>query len=674
MGQLKNGTYQVSTKGFKGNIDLAITIKNEQIAKIDILKEEETPNIGGKALTALVQTAQGRNNFSVDGISGASYTSKAFNQALTLAKIAAQDEKQEATLTLNDGQYTTTVNSFQEHEGLPGIGKMTMLATFKNNKITDIEVPEYTDTHIMGGMAFDILAKKAIAKQSTDLDVVTGASVSSNAFRQALDNCILQAGGQPEIFAARKIKQRTPIVENLNTDIVVIGAGMAGLCAAIEATDQGAKVLICEAQEINGSSSTRSEGFVMGAGTKEQAKHGIEDTTDAFFEDIYSLYKDEPTIDTKLMRKLTHDSTDLNNFLMENGVTWSGVTHVSEKGVRNLKRAHTTAGLGAELIENLVQSAQEKGVDLRYGLAVDRLITLNGQVQGVVARNKLGDTLIIHASSVIVAAGSYTENPEMVKELNPRMNNIEVITGRGNGSAMRFFKQAGAQIIDVPYIQMMYYFYGASWGDRFPEAIPGSPTLPNYDVLEVDGGGRRVASEDDFCFEYTKRVWDGGYNEGYAIFGQVTADKYPEMTDLGLTTKTAQGKPFGYCEDSIKALATDVGIDPQTLEATVARYNELCEKGVDEDFHKNSANMIKITAPYYLVRLPQICTDGYTGAKINENAQVLDEDNQVIKGLYACGSCADSQMTGINYFGCGTSLLTCGVYGRAAAKDAVSRL
>ncbi|WP_025021235.1 FAD-binding protein [Ligilactobacillus equi] len=254
------------------------------------------------------------------------------------------------------------------------------------------------------------------------------------------------------------------------------------------------------------------------------------------------------------------------------------------------------------------------------------------------------------------------------------MNNIEVITGRGNGSAMRFFKQAGAQIIDVPYIQMMYYFYGASWGDRFPEAIPGSPTLPNYDVLEVDGGGRRVASEDDFCFEYTKRVWDGGYNEGYAIFGQVTADKYPEMTDLGLTTKTAQGKPFGYREDSIKALAIDVGIDPQTLEATVARYNELCEKGVDEDFHKNPANMIKITAPYYLVRLPQICTDGYTGAKINENAQVLDEDNQVIKGLYACGSCADSQMTGINYFGCGTSLLTCGVYGRAAAKDAVSHL
>lgn len=141
------------------------------------------------------------------------------------------------------------------------------------------------------------------------------------------------------------------------------------------------------------------------------------------------------------------------------------------------------------------------------------------------------------------------------------MDNIEVITGRGNGASYRFFKQAGADIVDVPYIQMMYYFYGASWGNRFPEAIPGSPTVPNYDVLEIDGGGKRVASEDDFCFEYTKKVWDGGYDEGYAVYGQTVADKYPEMTDLGLTTQTAHGKPFGYKEDSIADLAKDVDID-----------------------------------------------------------------------------------------------------------------
>ena len=84
--------------------------------------------------------------------------------------------------------------------------------------------------------------------------------------------------------------------------------------------------------------------------------------------------------------------------------------------------------------------------------------------------------------------------------------------------------------------------------------------------------------------------------------------------------------------------------------------------------------MVKVEGPYYIIRLPMISTDGYTGARINENAQVLDEDGNWINGLYAAGSCAVGQTVSVNYFGCGTSLMTCGVFGRAAAQDAVSRL
>jgi len=286
-----------------------------------------------------------------------------------------------------------------------------------------------------------------------------------------------------------------------------------------------------------------------------------------------------------------------------------------------------------------------------------------------------GDEVIVNAQATIVCAGSYTQNPEMLAELNPKMDNIEVITGCGDGSSINLFRQAGAEIVNVDYIQMMYYFYGASWGDRFPESIPGSPTVPNYDVLMVDGGGKRVIGEDDYCFEYVKRVWEAGYNEGYAIYGQATADKYPIMTDLGLTTKTVRDLPFGYKEDSIEALATHVGIDPATLKATVDRYNAFCADGVDEDFGKNPDNLLPIEAPYYILRLPQICTDGYTGARINDKAQVISATTgEPIPGLYAAGSCADAQVTSVNYNGCGTSLLTCGVFGRAAAQDAVSKL
>ena len=84
--------------------------------------------------------------------------------------------------------------------------------------------------------------------------------------------------------------------------------------------------------------------------------------------------------------------------------------------------------------------------------------------------------------------------------------------------------------------------------------------------------------------------------------------------------------------------------------------------------------MIKIEAPYYILRMPEICTDGYTGAKINEHAQVLDGNDNPIPGLYAAGSCADSAVMGIDYYGDGMSLLNCGVFGREAAKNLADKI
>lgn len=674
--QLQDGWYIGSGKGFEGQIVVAAEINDHAVAAVKLVASKESHSANTTVIPQLIETANQQKTLQVDAISGASHTSGGVIKALAAIQRQATGKKAiaQTETTLQDGTYQATAKSLKDREGLPGVGEMTLSATFKDNQIETIEVPEYTDTKIMGGMAFDLLKKQVVDHQSTDVDAISGATVSSQAFLSALDDCIQQAGGDPDAFSARKIEKVAPQQQTLETDIVVIGAGMAGLCSAIEAKDDGANVILCEAQQVDGSSTTRSEGFVMGAATPEQQKLGIQDSTTDFYNDIHSLYQDEPTLDEALLHKLTADSTDLNRFLVENGVQWSGVTHVSEKGVRNRKRAHTTAGFGAELVETLVKSAEKKGVTLKFGTKIKDLIIENGAVKGVHAETVNGDQLTIHANSVVIAAGSYTENADLVAELNPRMDNIEVITGRGNGTSHQLFKQAGAAIVDVPYIQMMYYFYGASWGNRFPEAIPGSPTLPNTDVLEVDGGGKRVASEDDFCFEYTKKVWDGGYDEGYAVYGQKVADKYPEMTDLGLTTQTAHGKPFGYRADTVAELAQQVGIDPDTLQATIDRYNQLCEQGEDTDFHKEASHMIPITAPYYILRLPQICTDGYTGAKINTDAQVISETGAPIQGLYACGSCADGQMTGIDYFGCGTSLLTCGVFGRAAAKDAVSKL
>ena len=673
---LTPGTYEVSADGFVGKIVLDVTVDEKGITGIDVKESSETPEFGGKALPTLVDAATSTGAFAVDTVTGSTVTSNAFNAALAVAEKLAKGESVEVSTetTLADGTYSATVPSLIDIEGLVNVGELTLEATFKDNKIEKITVPKYTDTQVIGGIAFEVLTEEIIENQSTAVDVLSGATVSCRAFLNALDECIVQAGGDPAALKARALPEHVPEKITYDTDIVIVGAGMAGLSAAIEAVDLGADVIICEAQDVFSNSTSRSVGEVMGANTAAQKAEGIEDSVDAFYDDIYSLYKDEPALDPALLRKMTDESTALNDFLLDNGWEVGSLVNVSNKGVRATKRGHISKGAGSGLTNALVDSARKKGVNILLGTTVDKLLKNDdGVFVGVHATTKGGDDIIVNAKATVVCTGSYSANPEMLARLNPKMDNIEILVGSGDGSGYTMLEEAGADMIELEYIAMMFYFYGAGWTE-FPELIPQSPTIPNCEVLSVDGSGRRVVSEDDFTFEYTKLNYEAGYNEGYCIYGQATADKYPIMTRLGLTTKTHKGLPFGYKEDTIEALAAHVGFEPEVLKATVDRYNELCAKGVDEDFGKEPQYLVPIEAPYYLLRMPMICTDGYNGARINEHAQVIDKDGQPIPGLYAAGAVACAQVTNINYFGCGTMLLNCGVFGRAAANHIVDTM
>lgn len=673
MAQLKDGKYIGRGKGFKHEVVVQANIKDGKLLNPEIIDEKSKSE---RAANTLLEEAKKTTSFHVDAVSGASITSKAFNEALADIKRQATGKTANTSTetTVKDGTYTEKVKSFKENEGLPGTGNLTMKVTFKDNKIDNIEVPKYTDSPVIGGMAFNLLKNRILKNQSMDVDAISSATVSSNAYFSGINKAISDAGGNPQAFANRKLAKHQPQNKEFSTDFAIIGDGMAGFSAAIKARDLGIKAMLIDAGETYSNSTARAQGFVMGANTDEQKRRGIKDSPEKFYQDLMTVYGDEPNIRPNMLKLLANKSADYIKFLENNGMKWSNVVNIAPKEPRLTKRAHTIKGMGTTLMGVFANAAKRKGVDIKLGLKVNNLIIQDGKVVGLKATAVNGDHIVIHAKAVLVAAGSYTADPKLVKEYNPRMKNIEVIVGNGDGSSMRFFHQAGAKIINVPYLQFMYYYYGALWGDRFPEAIPESPTLPNYDVLSVDGGGQRLASEDDFTFEFTKRCWHNGYQEGYAVYGQKVADKYPNMTDIGLTTKTAHGKQFGYKENNISDLAKDVGIDPAALQKTVDRYNELCDKGHDDDFGKNPKNMIKIEAPYYILRMPEICTDGYTGADINEHAQVIAKTGKVIPGLYAAGSCADSAVMGIDYYGDGMSLLNCGVFGCEAAKDVANKI
>lgn len=671
------GTYTGESKGFGGTVTVTLTVDANSITDVSITGDDETPTVGGAALEELTEQVKNAQSSEIDGVTGATLTSTAVKEATASALASAKGESTETgSLEMTDGTYTATATSYAEQYGLATAGSMTMNVTIKDNKIESIEIPESTDTDVIGQMAFPILSDEVVEAQSLNVDTVSGATVSSNAFMTALKDCITQAGGESAVKALEAVEVTKPeaTTTSYETDILVIGAGMAGLTAAIEAANDGANVILLEKNKVYSSSTTRSVGYVIGAGTDVQEANGIEDDGEKFAEDIYSLYKDEETLDADMLKNMALHSGEQISWLEEQGVTFDSVIRKSEKGARSTPRIHTTAG-GGYVTSQLVSAAEKAGVTIMMGTpAVSLIQAEDGSITGAKATNDNGDDITITASSTIVCAGSYTNNQELFEELNPRINNIGYACGSGEGDAYNWFKEVGADIVNVEYTQFMYYAYATTL-TAMPEVIPNSPDTPVYDILLVGGNSERLTAEDNFCFEFTKENWNLGYNEGYAIVDQEFMDTYPVLYEQMMNSVVpSDNKPFAYSGETAAELAEPLGLDADVLQATIDRYNELCDKGVDEDFGKDSKYMNKLEGTLYIIRLPQITTDGYTGARINENGQVIGTDGNPIKGLFAAGSCADGQVTSVNYYGCGTSLLTCTTFGRAAAAYAVSLL
>jgi len=675
-GKYSPGTYSGSAKGFGGDVTVTITVDSQKITDVKIVGDKETEEVGGAAIKKLPDLILSAQSADIDGVSGATFTSSAVKTALKSALNEAEgvSSSQTTSITMKDGVYTSKQTSYAEVNGLATSGNMTLTATVKDNKFTDIAVKDYTDTDIIGGMAYPILADEVTKYQSLNVDSVSGATVSSNAFFSAMSDVASQAGADPEALKQVDVPVADPVSTEYTTDVLVIGAGMAGLTAATEAAENGADVILLEKNLVYSSSTTRSLGYVIGGGTETQKEMGIEDSADDFYNDISALYEGEPELDLDILHTVAENSPMLNTWLTDRGVVFTDVIHKSEKGARATKRIHVTAG-GSSVTSALVGAAEKAGVKIMMGTpAVSLIQSDDGSIIGAKATDGSKDDITIHAASTIVTAGSYSNNTELRAELNPRIDNIAYECGSGEGDAYNWFTEVGADIVSIPYTQFMYYSYAAAF-PKFPEVIINSPDNPVYDVLLVAGNGKRVTAEDNFCFEFTKENWNLGYDEGYAIVDQNWMDQYPIYCDDVMNTVVpSSNKPFAYKADSIAELAEDVGMDSAALQATVDRYNELCDKGQDDDFGKDAKYMNKLEGPYYIIRLPQITTDGYTGARINTNAQVLGKDGQWIKGLYAAGSCANGQTVSVNYYGCGTSLLTCGVMGIQAAKDAVAHL
>lgn len=459
-------------------------------------------------------------------------------------------------------------------------------------------------------------------------------------------------------------------------DVVVLGAGIAGMCAAITATEQGCSVLIVDAEDAVGGRSQFSTGMIMAAGTRFQKEKGVEDDAESLFRHYMTL--NQWKVDAGVVRALCHEVGPAVEWLGDLGVE---IKDVYFSGDENVPRGHVTAG-GDAIVRVLHSRVRQASIDVALRRRVDELVYSDGRVVGV----RVGDDEI-SASVVVLATGGIEGNPRLIEKYLPMAVELagarEVYANGGPevaryslGDAIPLSQQVGAQISGhdrflstiTPGFEHESDTYFPAWlvvvnsaGRRFyDEMSPYSVTQP---IVHAQGGPIYAIFD-----EAAKRAAQPRTTEGQRkvrIPGQTWEDWIEPVIDANVDS----GKVIKRA--SVAELAAALDVPPGNLEKTLAKYNADVEAGEDTQFLKKPDYMRPVaTGPFYAaeVRLSRLSVTA-VGPKVDRDGRVLDEGNSPIPGLLAAGECTGGVLGDV-YVGSGNALANCIGFGRIAGRTA----
>ena len=451
-------------------------------------------------------------------------------------------------------------------------------------------------------------------------------------------------------------------------DVIVVGAGGAGMAAALTATAHGARVLLLDAAERCGGSTSLSGGVYYAASTSVQRAIGIaDDTADAMY--LYYMTLNQHKVEPALVRALCDGAADGLEWLISLGVRFPP-EGLYASGVERIARGHAAAGRGAEIAEALENHLSGKAIDVALKTRVRALIRDDsGAVTGVDV-----DGQKVFANAVILATGGMGASTEMLSRHYPeaaaqaeRAWYIGSKHCRGDGLALG--ESMGADIVGHDRGLLLIT---PGFSQDLEVFLPGWLVYVNRD-------GRRFVDETTEYAVLSGVVKDQLNGECFALFDEETRAKaprgpypVPSWEADALARLADQGRVFR--APTLDGLAEAAGIRAGALATTVEAYNADCAGGADTAFFKD-ADLLRPIArgPFYAVRMrPSIVCLTSTGLRIDRTARVLDRDDRPIPGLYAAGETTGGVL-GERYIGGGNSIANAIVFGRIAGTAAAAR-
>ena len=558
----------------------------------------------------------------------------------------------------------------QEGTGVGKHGDITVAVTFDEGRITDIKIVKNQENPVLAKKVFTDLKDHVVQSNSADLDVISGATFSSKGFLDAVKDAAQKAGvtlSKADKKALKKAAVNLP--KESSYDVVVIGAGGAGFSAAIEAKNAGANVVLLEKMPAVGGNSLISGAEMNVAKNWVQPKLGItDDSPELHAEDTYK--GGDKKGDMKVINVMTHQALDAALWCRD----YLGVNFEEDNlfffGGHSRKRALIPVGhTGTEFIAKFQAKADELGIPVITNMKAEELIKdKDGRVVGVKATMD-GNTYTFNAKGgVVLATGGFGANPEMVKKYNPKIDERFKTTDApgATGEALYMAERAGAELVNMSYIQ------------TYPICDPISGVIELIADARFDGAIMLNQEGKRFVEELERR---DVLSE--AILKQTGAYCWVLWNDkIGAISNTVKAHPTEYeaftkqgimktCDD-LKCIADFTKIPFDQLKATTDRVTSMAGKGNDKDFNHRSGLVDMSQGKYYVIKAVPSTHHTMGGVRINEKAQALTKDGQVIPGLWAAG-----EVTGVTH---GTNRLGGNAYtdiivfgriaGEAAAKAA----
>lgn len=531
-------------------------------------------------------------------------------------------------------------------------GPIEVAVTIKNGKIVDAEVIKDFESPNIADIAKQTIISQFLEEGSTaTLDAVSGATITSNALFDAIDEALAISQGT---------KKAAIIYKDSEYDIVIIGAGGAGLTAATEASSKGAKVLVLEKMGIIGGNTNYSTGGINASYTKEQQRLGIKDSKEVFFNDTMKggQYLNDP----ELVTTLVENSADMVEWL-QSPMIGADLSDVGAFGGATNKRIHRPKGgqaIGAHLVPLLQKATLNQGAEIRLNNKAIDILSDNGKVCGVKVAYEGGE-YTVHTKAVIVATGGFGANPEMVEFYQASLAGFSTTNHKGaTGDAFAMVEKFDAQLIQMEQIQTHPTVVKGT-GIMITEAVRGNG------AILVNKNGRRFVNEMETRDIVSAAILKCPEKVAYLIFDQGVRDSLKAIETYSKQNLLSQGA-------NLTELARVISIDAVALEYTIDEYNKAVLAKHDSEFERNPASMERTIskAPFYAIEVEPAIHHTMGGLKINSKAQVLNKKGKAIPGLFAAGEVTGG-VHGAERLG-GNAVADICIFGKIAADSAFESL